>query len=94
MVFDDETAEVVVSRWRRGAAEILHEHPVDAALKAGKQSVVVMPSRIPGQMLVARFQVRTALPENTPLPEIAETTAVDVTPAAAERKPWWRKFVA
>jgi hypothetical protein len=90
MVFDDETAEIVVSRWRRGAAEILHEAPVDAALQAGGSAVLVMPSRVPGQVMVARFHKSEAdavrpSADATPAPLVVETPA---------RKPWWRKFVA
>jgi hypothetical protein len=89
MVFDDETAEIVVSRWRRGAAEILHDAPVDAALQAGGSAVLVLPSHVPGQVMVAQFKKNTAAasiaPVTTPAPVIVETPA---------RKPWWRKFVA
>jgi len=90
MVFDDETAEIVVSRWRRGAAEILHDAPVDAALQAGGSAVLVLPSRVVGQVMVARFRKSPAYTahasaEATPAPVIVETSP---------RKPWWRKFVA
>ncbi len=34
IAFDDDTAEAVVSRLRRGAAEIQSNSPVDAALQA------------------------------------------------------------
>ena len=89
MVFDDETAEIVVSRWRRGAAEILHEEPVDAALEASGSAVLVLPSHVPGQVMVARFKKNTpavsVAPATTPVPVIVETP---------ERKAWWRKFVA
>src|SRR5215468_9441534 len=55
IAFDDETAEAVVSRLRRGAAEIQHNTPVDAALHAQGPSVIVLPSSTPGKLLVARF---------------------------------------
>ncbi len=89
IVFDDETAEAVVSRWRRGGAEILHDHPLDAALKAGGSSVMVLPSRVPGQTLVARLTEKTTA-------EVAESSSLPVTAAleTSARKPWWRKFVA
>lgn len=103
VVFDDETAEVVVSQWRRGAAEISHEHPVDAALEAGGSSVVVLPSRVPGQMLVARFKTRTAEPivaapvkvQTSSFPSTILASLSPAAPAPAPaRAPWWRKFVA
>jgi hypothetical protein len=83
---------MVVSQWRRGGAEILHEHPVDAALQSGKTSVLVLPSRVPGQALVAHFEVKGELPartQNTSLPA-ADPSVPEVTP----RKAWWRKIVA
>lgn len=86
MVFDDETAEIVVSRWRRGAAEILHEPPVDAALQASGATVLVLPAKVPGQVLVARFRKRTVAP--APMQMAAPVVKASV------RKPWWRKFVA
>jgi hypothetical protein len=89
MVFDDETAEAVVSQWRRGAAEILDDDPVDAALRAGGSSVVVLRSGIPGRLLVARFKVHAMEPE------ASGVTAPFVPPTIpSERKPWWRKLVA
>ena len=88
IVFDDETAEVVVSQWRRGAAEISQEHPLDAALRAGESSVLVLPSRVPGQMLVARVHATRAVAEMPPPP------AVVAVEEPTDRKAWWRKFVA
>lgn len=88
MVFDDETAEMVVTQWRRGAAEILHEHPVDAALGVDGAAVLVLPSRVPGQVLVARLKKRPAVVAS--VPEAVTTIAIEST----VRKPWWRKFVA
>jgi hypothetical protein len=91
IVFDDETAEAVVSRWRRGGAEIMRDHPVDAALKAGGSSVMVLPSRVPGQTLVARFIVKTET--QIPVATSSLSAVVDAVEISA-RKPWWRKFVA
>jgi len=92
MVFDDETAEMVVSQWRRGGAEILHDHPVDAALQSGKTSVLVLPSRVPGQALVARFEVKGELPARSKSSVLP--TADALVPDPSPRKPWWRKIVA
>jgi hypothetical protein len=91
IVFNDETAEAVVSQWRRGGAEISHDHPVDAALQAGESSVLVLPSRVPGQLLVARFHMRT------PFAALAASLSPAVAPTEkdnSDAKPWWRKFVA
>ena len=95
VAFDDDTAEAVVSRLRRGAAEIQHNMPVDAALRAEGPSVLVLPSHNPGRLLIARFSPR----KDAQLPTTNARTARPVPPApskpaASARKPWWRKLVA
>jgi len=95
IAFDDETAEAVVSRLRRGAAEIQHNTPVDAALHAQGPSVIVLPSSTPGRLLVARF---TKCKASEPAADFkAPARIAPVAPkkqAASVKKPWWRKFVA
>ena len=59
IVFDDETAEVMMGRYKRGATEIHYgEQPLNAALKAGR-SLLVLPARDPDKVLLARIEVRT-----------------------------------
>ena len=95
IAFDDDTAEAVVSRLRRGAAEIQHNSPVDAALHAAGPSVIVLPSSTPGKLLIARI---TKAKSNEPVADLKPTPLVPpVLPkkqAASVKKPWWRKFVA
>jgi hypothetical protein len=101
IAFDDETAEAVVSRLRRGAAEIQHSIPIDAALHAAGRSVIVLPSSIPGKLLIARFtRVR---PTNFDpveagpirrMPSVSAPPILSKKPTASEKKPWWRKIVA
>ena len=55
VAFDDESAEAVVSRFKRGAAEIRHGDPVGSALAHGRPSLVLLPGGAPGRVLVARF---------------------------------------
>jgi hypothetical protein len=87
----------VVSRLRRGAAEIQHNTPVDAALRATGPSVIVLPSSNPGKLLIARFtKCKTSEPAAS-LKPLATMIASPVPPkkqAASLKKPWWRKFVA
>ena len=97
IAFDDETAEAVVSRLRRGAAEIQHNTPVDAALHAAGPSVIVLPSSNPGMLLIARFtKYKTSEPVTSLKP--AATMIASPVPskkkAVSLKKPWWRKFVA
>ena len=97
IAFDDDTAEAVVSRLRRGAAEIQHNTPVDAALHAAGPSVIVLPSSNPGKLLIARFTKYKTSEAATSLKTAATMIASPVPPkkqAAAIKKPWWRKFVA
>lgn len=97
IAFDDDTAEAVVSRLRRGAAEIQHNTPVDAALHAAGPSVIVLPSSTPGKLLIARFTQRKANELAADLKPQAAPMVSPVVPkkqAASVKKPWWRKFVA
>jgi len=64
IAFDDETAEVLVSRFRRGAAEIHEGQPLDAALAHGKPSLLVLPSSTPGTVLLAHFEPRNLTPNS------------------------------
>jgi hypothetical protein len=97
IAFDDDTAEAVVSRLRRGAAEIQHNSPVDAALHAAGPSVIVLPSSTPGKLLIARFTQRKHAEVPVALKKAATPLVPAITakkPSASAKKPWWRKFVA
>ena len=96
VAFDDETAEAVVSRLRRGAAEINSTTPLDAALLAKGPSMVVLPASTPGRLLIAKFSKRQE-PQPTPaVPGFAPSRIPTMTkkPPASAPKPWWRRFVA
>jgi hypothetical protein len=56
IAFDDETAEAVVSRFKRGGAEIYPGEPLDAVLDFGKPSLMLLPSTKSGRVLLAQFQ--------------------------------------
>lgn len=97
IAFDDDTAEAVVSRLRRGAAEIQHNSPVDAALHAAGPSVIVLPSSTPGKLLIARFTHLKQAEVPHPLKKQSAPVVPPITAkkhAASAKKPWWRKFVA
>ena len=99
IAFDDDTAEAVVSRLRRGAAEIQHSVPVDAALRSDGSAVLVLPSRTPGKLLVARFishrQVLfpPKVEKTVPIPVVSHT-ALKKAPMPAVRPSWWRRLGA
>ena len=98
IAFDDDTAEAVVSRLRRGAAEIQHTTPVDAALGTHGSAVLVLPSPTPGKLLVARFSApKKAEPPAILAPPKRESIlgpAIMRKPVASAKKPWWRNIVA
>jgi hypothetical protein len=104
IAFDDDTAEAVVSRLRRGAAEIQHTTPVDAALGTHGSAVLVLPSPTPGKLLVARFSAPKKAEPSALLapPKLAPPkresalgpASVMRKPAESAKKPWWRNIVA
>ena len=74
IAFDDETAEVVVSKFKRGGAEIHGGEPLDAVLEFGKPSLMVLPSTKPGRVLLAQFQPK------------ARPAAIESRPSAIESR--------
>lgn len=100
IVFDDETAEAVISRFRRGAAEIRFGDPLDAALALGQPSLLVLPSRTPGRVLLARCTPRStaqtakpAIPSPQPLVELALTRRQPPQRSIPPKR-WWQRLGA
>jgi hypothetical protein len=60
IAFDDETAEAIVSRFKRGAAEIQQGDPLDTVLRYDRPSILILPSETPGKVLFARFESRVS----------------------------------
>jgi hypothetical protein len=77
IAFDEDTAEAVVCRFRRGAAEIRRGDALDAVLAQPGKSLLLMPGESPDQMLV----VTVANSKPQPVPK------QDQPPPAAPR--WW-----
>jgi hypothetical protein len=102
IAFDDESAEAVVSRFRRGAAEIHPGDAVGAALDLGRPSVVLLPARGTGRVLMARFQPKlvdeVAVPQERP--PMFETSGflglsdqpIFYEPEPAAKRKWWQKL--
>jgi len=90
IVFNDDTAEAVVTRLKRGAAEIQHTDPLDAALNCPQASLVLLPSRVAGRLLMARFPANEMEP-SVPAPRAA--ASLPKRPPAG-KKSWWCKLVA
>ena len=94
VAFDDDTAEVLVSRLRRGGAEINHSAPIDAALQAAGPAMLVLPASTPGRLLIARFSQRKASAPEGSAPFPAPPSARAKKPAASVPRPWWRRILA
>ncbi|HZQ70993.1 MAG TPA: hypothetical protein VFA68_20870 [Terriglobales bacterium] len=109
IAFDDETAEAVVGRFKRGAAEIHAGEPLTAALSQSTESVVVLPSPTPGKVLLAHIEPRTETVVMTPKTSQEEMGSEPVgflglsdqpvftrpspAPAPAKKK-WWQRRTA
>jgi hypothetical protein len=93
IAFDDETAEAVVSRFKRGAAEIHDgEEPVNAALRAPNPSILILPSPNPGRVVVAMFHPHSSAQ--------AQRESASERPIQVKHKPirsedatqaWWKE---
>ena len=103
IAFDDESAEAVVSRFKRGAAEIHTGDPVGAALDLGRPSLVLLPGPNNGKVLVARFEPKSdagivplAAEPRTYAPSgflglQDEPIFFDAEPAPTPKKRWWHR---
>ena len=107
IAFDDETAEAVVSKFKRGGAEIHRGEPLDAVLDFGKPSLMLLPSTKPGRVLLATFQPkpRTAARESrepiafetmgflglTDQPVYSDHSADEENQDGTKKKRWWQR---
>jgi hypothetical protein len=100
--FDDETAEAVVSRFKRGAAEIHRGDPLSTAIALDRPSLVLWPSTAPGRVLLARLKPGTpsgakddshAQYAATGFLGLSDEPVFDNPQAAAPvpKKKWWRR---
>jgi hypothetical protein len=95
IAFDDETAEAVVSRFRRGAAEIhLSSSPIDSALTAGQPSLLLLPSDTPGRVLLARIHPKIELPAPRPAPVQLVAPRPPKSEKTSKNKKWWQRRIA
>lgn len=102
IAFDDETAEAVVSRFRRGAAEIHRGDPLATAISLDRPSLLLLPSPAPGRVLMARMKpaTNTNLSDDSPLQYgaggflgLTDEPIFSVPPKSApvSKKKWWRR---
>ena len=91
IVFNDDTAEAVVTRLRRGAAEIQQSDPLDAALNSARPSLVILPSNAAGRLLVARFTVHESAKKK---PNQQTPSLLPPKRPPVGKKSWWSKLTA
>jgi len=106
IAFDDETAEAIVSRFKRGAAEIQQGDPVDTVLRYDRPSILILPSETPGKVLFARVDSRInadgQLTSDEPVGYEAtgflglsdEPVFTRRPPQPAIKKKWWQRLTA
>jgi hypothetical protein len=94
IAFDDETAEAVVSRFRRGAAEIERGDPISLALEADRPAVVILPSETPGRVLLAKITPNSESLTYEPggFLGLTDEPVARRTPVAppARKRSWWK----
>jgi len=107
VAFNDDTAEAVVSKFRRGAAEIREgETPLDAALGVDRPSLMILPSSTPGKVLLASVEPKTAAARaSAQRPSVAHASPVlpfgrqpssamarpNRSPRNRSSKKWWNR---
>ena len=91
IAFDDETADALVGKFKRGAAEIREGAVLDTLVRHRQPSILIYPSTSPERVLLARVH---SIPANVasvdvtrPLP-IQAIRAAD--PSFAAKRSWWR----
>ena len=81
IVFDEDTAEVLTGKYKRGATQLNYEeHPLDAALKL-RRSFLILPSAHPERVLFASIELRASKASLKPRsPVVAQFTPLRNTP--------------
>ncbi|HEX3321016.1 MAG TPA: hypothetical protein VHR84_09965 [Terriglobales bacterium] len=100
IVCDDESADALTGKFKRGAAEIREENMVDLALEQPHGSLLIYPSTSPDRVLLARIRPASAKSDaviNTskPLPVQSYRTGLGFRPPELETpRSWWRRHIA
>jgi hypothetical protein len=97
IAFDDETAEAVVSRFRRGAAEIEHGDLLGIALGSEQPTVMILPTSTPGRVLLAKVvpAVQTVTYEPTGFLGLSDEPVLRTQPRTlpAQNESWVKRLL-
>ena len=93
IAFDDDTADALVGKFKRGAAEIREGAVLDTLVSHRQPSILIYPSTSPERALLARVRLvpATIADVTRPLP-VQAIRASD--PSLAAKKSWWRGHTA
>ena len=99
IAFDDDTAEAVVTRFKRGAAEIQHVDPLSLALGTQQPSLVILPSNAPCRVVLAHFQPKPIAEEEPLKYQASGFLGLSDEPVYSEppqpeletKKKWWQR---
>ena len=95
IAFDDDTADALVGKFKRGAAEIRDGNVLDSALRHDDSSILIYPSTSPERVLLARVTSGTAKTSSVepavplPMQSFRPLSVPQVT-----KRPWWRRHTA
>jgi hypothetical protein len=95
IAFDDDTADALVGKFKRGAAEIREGDVLDSSLRHDEANILIYPSTSPERVLLARVTSFTS-PKSAAEP-MKPFTVQSVRPTSqspAPKKSWWRRHTA
>jgi hypothetical protein len=91
IAFDDETADALVGKFKRGAAEIREGAVLDTALQHNYPSILIYPSTSQERVLLARVH---SIPANVASVDVTRPLPIQAIratgPSLAARRSWWR----
>ena len=95
IAFDDDTAEALVGKFKRGAAEIREGDVLESAARHPESSILVFPSTSPERVLLAKVSPKKAesafSPDASPQPIPPSAEGVMARAAFRTKKSWWRR---
>ena len=95
IAFDDDTADALVGKFKRGAAEIREGDVLDSSLHHDEANILIYPSASPERVLLARVTSSTSA--KSAVEPIKPFTVQSVRPTSqpsASKKSWWRRHTA